>query len=86
MALRTGADRFDVAWRSPSVSAAAPIIAAGAIWAIDSKGTLTAYDPATGVPRFTSPLGRVTRFGSPAAAKGLLVAATDSQVVGFTLR
>ena len=86
VALRTGADRFDVAWRSPSVSAAAPIVAAGAVWAIDSKGTLTAYDPATGVPRFTSPLGRVTRFGSPAAAKGLLVAATDSQVVGFTLR
>ncbi|HKN39676.1 MAG TPA: PQQ-binding-like beta-propeller repeat protein, partial [Acidimicrobiia bacterium] len=80
------ADRFDVAWRSPSVSTAAPIVAGGAVWAVDSKGTLTAYDPATGVPRFTSALGPVTRFGSPAAAKGLLVAATDSQVVGFTLR
>jgi len=86
VALRTGADRFDVAWRSPSVSTAAPIVAGGAVWAVDAKGTLTAYDPATGVPRFTSALGPVTRFGSPAAAKGLLVAATDSQVVGFTLR
>jgi outer membrane protein assembly factor BamB len=86
MALRTGADRFDVAWRSPAVSSAAPIIAGGAVWAIDGKGTLTAYDPATGVPRFTSPLGPVTRFGSPAAAKGLLVAATGNQVVGFSLR
>ena len=86
VALRMGADRFDVAWRSPSVSTAAPVVAAGAVWAVDSKGTLTAYDPATGVPRFTSPLGPVTRFGSPAAAKGLLVAATGNQVAGFTLR
>jgi outer membrane protein assembly factor BamB len=86
VALRMAADRFDVAWRSPSISTAAPVVAAGAVWALDSKGTLTAYDPATGVPRFTAPLGPVTRFGSPAAAKGLLVAATGNQVVGFTLR
>ncbi|HEY4408710.1 MAG TPA: PQQ-binding-like beta-propeller repeat protein [Acidimicrobiia bacterium] len=86
VALRTGPDRFDVAWRSPAVSAAAPIIAAGAVWSLDSKGTLTAYDPASGVPRFTSPLSPVTRFGSPAASKGLLVAATGTQIVGFALR
>ncbi|HZQ79599.1 MAG TPA: PQQ-binding-like beta-propeller repeat protein [Acidimicrobiia bacterium] len=86
VALRLGADRFDVAWRSPSVSTGAPIVAAGAVWAIDAKGTLTAFDPATGVPRFTNPLGPVTRFGSPAASKGLLVAATGQQVVGFSLR
>jgi outer membrane protein assembly factor BamB len=86
VALRTGPDRFDVAWRSPSVSTAAPIVAAGTVWAIDGKGTLTAYDPATGVPRFTTALGPVTRFGSPAAAKGLLVAATGDQIIGFTLR
>jgi outer membrane protein assembly factor BamB len=86
VALRMAADRFDVAWRSPSISTAAPVVAAGAVWAVDSKGTLTAYDPATGVPRFTSPLGAVTRFGSPAASKGLLVAATGNQIVGFTLR
>jgi outer membrane protein assembly factor BamB len=86
VALRIGADRFDVAWRSPSVSTAAPIVAAGVVWAVDAKGTLTAYDPATGAPRFTNPLGPVTHFGSPAASKGLLVAATGNQVVGFTLR
>jgi outer membrane protein assembly factor BamB len=86
VALRTAADRFDVAWRSPSVSTAAPIVAAGAVWAIDGKGTLTAYDPAGGVPRFTSALGPVTRFGSPAVARGLLVAATGNEVVGFSLR
>jgi outer membrane protein assembly factor BamB len=68
------------------VSTAAPIVAAGTVWAIDGKGTLTAYDPATGVPRFTTALGPVTRFGSPAAAKGLLVAATGDQIIGFTLR
>jgi outer membrane protein assembly factor BamB len=86
VALRIGADRFDVAWRSPSVSTAAPIVAAGVVWAVDAKGTLTAYDPATGAPRFTNTLGPVTHFGSPAASKGLLVAATGNQVVGFTLR
>ena len=48
--------------------------------------TTTAYDPASGVPRFTAPVGPVTRFGSPAAAKGLLVAPTGDQVVAFTLR
>ena len=86
VALRIGADRFDVAWRSPAVSTGAPIVAGGAVWAVDAQGTLTAYDPATGVPHFTSPLGPVTRFGSPAAAKGLLLAATGNQVAGFTLR
>lgn len=86
VALRIGADRFDVAWRSPSVSTAAPILAGGAVWAVDSKGALTAYDPAAGTPRFTSPLGPVTRFGSPAAAKGLVVAATGNEIVAFTLR
>jgi outer membrane protein assembly factor BamB len=86
VALRLGADRFDVAWRSPSVSTGAPVAAAGLVWAVDAKGTLTAFDPATGVPRFTNPLGPVTRFGSPAASRGLLVAATANQVVGFTLR
>jgi len=86
VALHIGADRFDVAWRSAPVSTGAPIVAAGAVWAVDAKGTLTAYDPATGVPRFTDVLGAVTRFGSPAASKGLLVAATGNQIVGFTLR
>ena len=86
VALRVGADRFDVVWRSASVGSAAPIVAGGAVWAVDAKGTLTAYDPASGVPRFTSPLGPVTRFGSPAAARGLLVAATGNQIVGFMLR
>ncbi|HVW32530.1 MAG TPA: PQQ-binding-like beta-propeller repeat protein [Acidimicrobiia bacterium] len=86
VALRTGADRFAVAWRSPAVSTAAPIVAGGAVWAIDGRGTLTAYDPATGTPRFTTPLGPVTRFGSPAAARGLLVAATGNRVVGVSLR
>ncbi|HEV7536365.1 MAG TPA: hypothetical protein VGP90_12070, partial [Acidimicrobiia bacterium] len=62
------------------------IVAGGAVWAIDGKGTLTAYDPATGTPRFTSPLGTVTRFGSPAAARGLVVAATANRIVGFSLR
>jgi len=56
------------------------------VWAVDAKGSLTGFDPATGVPRFTNPLGPVTRFGSPAASRGLLVAATENQIVGFTLR
>jgi len=86
VALRLGADRFDVAWRSPPVSTGAPIVAAGLVWAVDAKGSLTGFDPATGVPRFTNPLGPVTRFGSPAASRGLLVAATENQIVGFTLR
>jgi len=86
VALRVAADRFDVAWRSPSLSNGAPIVAGGAVWAVDSKGTLTAYDPAAGTPRFTAPLGPVTRFGSPAAARGLLVAATGNEIVAFTLR
>jgi len=86
VALRVTGNRFDVAWRSPAVSTASPIVAGGAVWAVDGKGTLTAFDPATGTPRFTAPLGPVTRFGSPAAARGLVVAATGNQVVAFNLR
>jgi outer membrane protein assembly factor BamB len=86
VALRVTGNRFDVAWRSPAVSTASPIVAGGAVWAVDGKGTLTAFDPATGTPRFTAPLGPVTRFGSPAAARGLVVAATGNQVVAFSLR
>jgi outer membrane protein assembly factor BamB len=86
VALRMGSDRFDLAWRSPPVSTASPVVAAGAVWALDAKGTLTAYDPANGMPRFTAAVGPVTRFGSPAVAKGLLVAPTADQVVAFSLR
>jgi outer membrane protein assembly factor BamB len=86
VALRVAGDRFDVAWRSAALSIASPVAAGGAIWAVDGTGVLTAYDPATGLPRFTARLGPVTRFGSPAAARGLLVAATANQVVAFTLR
>ena len=86
VAVRVNGGRFDVAWRTAGHNVTSPIVAAGAVWAFDGDGRLTAYDPATGVVRFTTAVGPVTRFTSAAAAHGILVAAADSEVTGLALR
>jgi len=85
VALRLTGDRFDVAWRSDD-GTASPIVAGGAVWAVDASGTLSAWDPSTGAVRFSDRIGPVTHFTSAAASRGLLVVATGERVVGFTLR
>jgi len=86
VAVRVTGDRFDVAWRAAGRNVTSPIVAGGAVWSFDGDGRLTAYDPATGAVRFTTPVGPVTRFTSAAAAHGTLVAAAGTEVTGLALR
>ncbi|MCA1842707.1 MAG: PQQ-like beta-propeller repeat protein [Actinobacteria bacterium] len=85
VAVRVGADRFDVAWRADGHNTTSPVVAAGWVWSLDGKGRLTAYDPATGAVRFTDEVGPVTHFTSAAAAHRTLVVASDRSVTAYSL-
>ena len=84
VALRVNGNSFQTAWRSASFDAGPPIIAGGAVWAIDiDAGTLTGFDPVSGRTVATESLGPVTHFATPSAGGGRLFAPASSQVVGF---
>jgi outer membrane protein assembly factor BamB len=64
---------------------ASPIIAAGAVWAIDvASGILYALNPATGEQLYSTNLGKVQHFSTPAAIEGFVVAPAARSVVGIT--
>jgi outer membrane protein assembly factor BamB len=64
---------------------ASPIIASGAIWAIDvSSGVLYALNPSNGEPLFSTGLGKVQHFSTPAAIEGFVIAPAARSVVTVT--
>jgi outer membrane protein assembly factor BamB len=86
VALRIEGERFVIAWRAIGKSVGSPILAGGAVWAVDSGGTIHALDAATGAGRFSAELGEVTRFATPAAKGKQLVVAAGSSAIAFTLQ
>ncbi len=84
--VNAGAKTFSKAWQASNGKSGPPIIAGGAVWDIDSSGTLNAFDPATGRVLFTdSPGSFSTSFPTLAAGDGRLFVATDSNVVSYLL-
>ena len=86
VALRVEGERFVVVWRAVGKSVGSPIIAGGAVWAVDIGGTMHALNATTGAERFSAELGDVTRFATPAAKGNQIVVAAGSSAIAFTLQ
>jgi outer membrane protein assembly factor BamB len=64
---------------------ASPIVAAGAVWAIDPEtGRIYALDPANGAVLYNATLGPARHFSTPAATEGFVVAPAGSSVVALS--
>ena len=69
-------------WRAVQVHMGSPIVAAGAVWAIDvDTATLFAVDPDSGASLYSLGLGSAVHFSTPAATQGYVVAPAGSTVV-----
>lgn len=86
VALSVSAGSIDVTWSAGAVSTGSPIVAAGAVWAIDqSSATLFALDPASGQVRYRTGLGTSQHFSTPAATDGFVIAPAGSSVVAVSV-
>ena len=84
-ALSVSATSIDIAWHSVHPVLGSPIIAAGAVWAIEpDTGALYALDPATGAVLDTIALGSAQHFSTPAATEGFVVAPAGKNVVAVS--
>lgn len=84
-ALSVGSASIGVQWHVRHPAMASPIIAAGAVWAIDvSSGVLYALNPSSGEQLFSTNLGKVHHFGTPAAIEGFVIAPAARSVVAVT--
>jgi outer membrane protein assembly factor BamB len=83
-ALTISGGSIESAWRARRPELGSPIIAAGAVWAIDNSGTLFALDPSTGAVVYSVGLGSAQHFSTPAATEGFVVAPAGRSVVGVS--
>jgi outer membrane protein assembly factor BamB len=85
-AVSVTASSLDVAWHVGRPADASPIVSAGVVWAVEpSSGTLFALDPANGKVAYSTRLGGATRFGTPAATEGFVVAPAGKKVVAVSI-
>lgn len=84
-ALSVSASSIGVLWHVRHPATASPIIAAGVVWAIDtSSGVLYALNPSSGEQVYSTGLGAVHHFSTPAAIEGFVVAPAARSVVAIT--
>jgi outer membrane protein assembly factor BamB len=83
--LRVDSDHtFHTVWSQPSVVAAAPVVAAGRVWAVTRTGQLAELNEQTGAVVSTEPVGsETTSFPSLAVAGGRLFAQGGKAIVAF---
>ena len=74
-----------VMWRAAQVHMGSPIVAEGAVWAIDvDSATLYAVDPESGAVLYSLRLGSAEHFSTPAATQGYVVTPAGAAVVAVT--
>lgn len=84
-AVEVAAGALGVAWHVPHPELGSPILAAGAVWAIEpSSGIFYALNPATGATMYSVSLGRAQHFSTPAATEGYVVTPAGSKVVAIS--
>ena len=84
-ALSVTAGSVAVAWRAARPVLGSPILAAGAVWAIDpGSAMLYALDPSSGAVRYSTYLGSSEHFSTPAATEGFIVAPAAQSVVAVS--
>ncbi len=85
-ALSVGAGSVSVAWSAAAPRLGSPIIAAGAVWAIEpSSGTLFALSFVDGRVLFKTSLGAAMQFSTPAATEGFVIAPAGRNVVAVSV-
>jgi hypothetical protein len=85
-AVSVSSSSIDVAWHVAHPADASPIWAAGALWAVEpGSATLVAVDPSSGRTLFSTGVGAATRFGTPAAIEGFVVAPAGKRVVAVSV-
>jgi outer membrane protein assembly factor BamB len=85
VALAVTETSINVVWRAAPPRMASPIVAAGAVWAIDPEtGRIYALDPATGAVQYTTSVGPARHFSTPAATEGFVVAPAGPSVVALS--
>lgn len=81
-AMSVGPNGMNVMWHAGHPALGSPIIAAGAIWAIEpSSATLYALDQSTGAVLYSTGLPSARHFNTPAATEGFVVAPAGRAVV-----
>jgi polyvinyl alcohol dehydrogenase (cytochrome) len=85
VALSVSAGSITVAWRAARPRLGSPILAAGALWAVEpDSATLFALDPATGAVLYSLSIGAVEHFSTPAATTGFVVAPAGTHVIALS--
>jgi outer membrane protein assembly factor BamB len=86
VALSVSHTSFNIAWKAANPRLGSPIIAAGAVWAIEPEtGRLFALDLSSGSVLYTANLGQAHHFSTPAATEGFIVAPAGAQVEAFSV-
>jgi hypothetical protein len=84
-AVSVSAGGLGVAWVARHPLLGSPIVAAGAVWAIEPpSATLYALDPANGTVLYSTVLPGAQHFNTPAATEGFVVEPAGRQVVAVT--
>jgi outer membrane protein assembly factor BamB len=85
VALDVTESSINVAWKAPRPRLGSPIVAAGAVWAIEpDSGRLLALDLTSGAVLFDLNLGQARHFNTPAATEGFVVAPAGAEVVVYS--
>ena len=81
-AVSVSASSLGVVWHAAHPILGSPIIAAGAVWAIEpDSGVLYALDPSTGGVVWSTGVGTAAHFSTPAATEGFVVVPAGKNVV-----
>ncbi len=81
-AMSVGPNGMNVLWHAAHPALGSPIVAAGAVWAIEpSSATLFALDQSTGSVLYSTGLPGANHFNTPAATEGFVVAPAGRAVV-----
>jgi hypothetical protein len=81
-AMSVGPNGMNVIWHASHPALGSPIVAAGAIWAIEpSSATLFALDQLTGAVLYSTALPSARHFNTPAATEGFVIAPAGQAVV-----
>jgi len=86
VALSVSQTTISIAWKASSPRLGSPIVAAGAVWAIEPEsGRLYALDITSGAVLYTADLGRARHFSTPAATEGFVVAPAGAEVAAYSV-
>ncbi len=77
---------ISIAWKASPPRLGSPIVAAGAVWAIEPEsGRLYALNITSGAVLYTANLGQAHHFSTPAATEGFVVAPAGAQVAAYSV-